>query len=110
MTYGINATLNTASDGQFLLGITVEWKIKSEYLGCPFTTLRVELNPGQVGRDISVNDRIVDFNNEQLDCNMQYTLRVNAMITVIVDTVTKISKTDYGTSLFYSSKTKQSIQ
>ena len=62
-----------------------------ENLGCQFTTLRVRLRPGQVGRDISVNDRIVDFNNEQLDCNTQYTLRVRAMITVIVDTVIKIS-------------------
>ena len=110
MTYGINATLNTASDGQFLFGIRVEWKIKSEYLGCQFTTLRVELNPGQDGRDISVSERTVDFNNEQLDCNTHYTPRMRAVITVKANTVNIISKTEDGASLFYGGKTKQNMQ
>ena len=44
--------LITASDGE-LLGIRVIWRIKSEYLGCQFTTLRVELNNSEAGKDIS---------------------------------------------------------
>ena len=94
MTYGINATLNSAPDGQFLLGIRVEWKIKSEYLGCQFTTLKVELNTGEDSRNISVDD-----NNDQLVCNTHYTPRVRATITVAADTVTIVSKTDDGASL-----------
>ena len=42
--------LITALDGE-LLGIRVEWSIKPEYLGCQFTTLRVELNNDEVGKD-----------------------------------------------------------
>ena len=92
--------LITAPDGE-LLGIRVEWRIKSQYLGCQFTTLRVELNPGQVGRDISVNDRTVDFSNEQLDCNTQYTPRVRAVIMILSY---RLSKTDLGDPLFYRGK------
>ena len=39
---GVTAMVITAPDGE-LLGIRVMWRIKSEYLGCHFTTLRVEL-------------------------------------------------------------------
>ena len=31
-----------------LLGIRVTWRIKSEYSGCQFTSLRVELNNDEV--------------------------------------------------------------
>ena len=100
--------LITAPDGE-LLGIRVEWRIKTQYLGCQFTTLKVELNSGQVGRDISVDDRTVDFNNDELDCNTQYTLRVRAVITESEDTVV-ITKIDHGTPLPYRGKTKQNMQ
>ena len=69
--------LNAAPDGE-LLGIRVTWRIKSEYSGCQFTSLRVELNNNKVGKDISITDGIADFNNEQLDCNRFYTPRVRA--------------------------------
>ena len=72
--------LITDPDGE-LLGIRVEWRIKTQYLGCQLISLRVELNSGQVGRNISVDDRTADFNNEQLDCNTQYTPRLIAVIT-----------------------------
>ena len=99
--------LITAHDGE-LLGIRVEWRIKPQYLGCRFTTLRVQLNSGQVGRDISVDDRTADFNNEQLDCNTQYTPTVRAMISEFRNI--NISKRDHGTPLPYRGKTKQNIQ
>ena len=39
---------------------------------CMFTTLRVELYVSgpvaEVGKDISVSDRSVDFNSDHLDC------------------------------------------
>ena len=63
----------TAPDGE-LLGIRVMWRIKSEYLGCHFTTLRVKLyiNSGhqqaaEISKDISVSNRTADFVNEQFD-------------------------------------------
>ena len=70
--------LNIAPDGE-LLGIRVTWKIKSEYSGCQFTLLRVELNNDEVGKDINnVTDGVAYFNNEQLECNRLYTPRVRA--------------------------------
>ena len=104
LTDRVTAMLITASDGE-LLGIRVEWRIKPQYLSCQFNTLRVELNRGQVGKDISVDDRTADFNNEQLDCNTQYTPRVRAVITLTTSTVSVISQTDDGASLFYGDKT-----
>ena len=98
--------LITALDGE-LLGIRVEWRIKPQYLGCQFNTLRVELNHGQVGRDLSVDDRTADFSNEQLHCNIQYTPRVRAMFT---ESHFSISNSDDGTPLPYSGKTKQNMQ
>ena len=54
--------VNTAPDGE-LLGIRVTWRIKSEYSGCQFTSLRVELNNGEVGKDISdLTDGVANFN------------------------------------------------
>ena len=100
LTNGVTAMLNTAPDGE-LLGIRVEWRIKAQYLGCRFTTLRIELKPGQVGRDISVNDTTVDFNNEQLDCNTQYTPKMRAVTQRLT-----ASKTESGDPLFYSGKIK----
>ena len=47
--YGVNAMLLSAPDGE-LLGIRVEWRIKPQYFGCQFTTLRVELNDNEVGK------------------------------------------------------------
>ena len=91
--------LITAPGGE-LLGIRVEWTIKPQYLSCQFTTLRVELNSGQVGRDISVTNRTADFNNEQLDCNTQYTPTVRA----VINNYHYISKTDSGDPLFYRGK------
>ena len=91
--------LNTAPDGE-LLGIRVTWRIKSEYLGCQFTSLRVELNNNEVGKDISITDGIADFNNEQLDCNRLYTPRVRA--THVSPYSTTI--TDDGIPVHYSNK------
>ena len=96
--------LITAPGGE-LLGIRVEWRIKPQFLICQFTTLRVELSHGQIGKDISVDDRTVDFSNEQLDCNTQYTPRVRGVITV-----TTVAVTDDGASLFYRGKTKKTMQ
>ena len=61
-----------------LLGIRVLWTIKSEHLNCQFTFLRVELNSGERGRDITVNDSSADFSADfyNLDCNRQYTPKV----------------------------------
>ena len=89
--------LITAPGGEFL-GIRVEWSIKPEYLGCRFTTLRVELNNNEVGKDISVNEGFTDFSSaNHLDCNRQYRPRVKAAIL-------RISRIDYGALLFYSGK------
>ena len=98
LTNGVTAILITAPDGE-LLGVRVEWSIKPEYLGCLFITLRVELNHGQVGRDISVDDRTSDFNNDQLNCNTQYTPRLRAVITE-----SQIDKTVSGDPLLYRGK------
>ena len=71
-----------APDGK-LLGIRVTWTIKSEYLDCQFTALRVELyisGPvAEVGKDISVSNRTADFSSEHFDCNEEYTPRVRAV-------------------------------
>ena len=97
VTNGVTAMLKTAPDGK-LLGIRVEWSIKSEYSLCQFTTLRVELNNNEVGKDISVTDGIADFPGDHLQCNRQYTPRVMAVISAA-------SKIDIGASLFYVGKT-----
>ena len=81
LTTGIRVELITVNDGGSLLGIRVLWTIKSEYLNCQFSNLRVELNPGQHSRDITVNDRSADFYN--LTCNEQYTPRVTAVVSGI---------------------------
>ena len=87
----------TAPDGE-LLGIRVEWRIKPEYLGCQFTTLRVELNNNEVGKDISVNEGFKDFSSaDRLDCNTPYRPRVRVVLP-------GISRSDYGAPLFYSGK------
>ena len=78
--------LLTAPDGE-LLGIRVEWSIKSEYLHCQFTTIRVELNNDEVGKDISVTDRAAKFSGDHLQCNRQYTPKVKGVLskTLIMD-------------------------
>ena len=71
LTNGVTAVLIKAHDGE-LLGIRVTWIIKSEYLDCQFTALRVELyisGPVEVGKDIRVSNRTADFSSEHLDCN-----------------------------------------
>ena len=78
LTNGVRAQLITADDGVSLHGIKVLWTIKSEYLSCQLSNLRLELNPGQHSRDITVNNRSADFYN--LDCNEQYTPRVTAVV------------------------------
>ena len=90
--------LITAPDGE-LLGIRVEWSIKPEYLHCRFTTLRVELNNGEVGKDINVNDMFKNFSSvDHLVCNRQYTPRVIAVFL-------GMSRSDYGAPpLYYRGK------
>ena len=81
LTNGVTAVLIKAPDGE-LLGIRVTWRINSEYLDCQFTALRVELYisgpEAEVGKDISVSNRTVDFSSDHLDCNERYTPRVRA--------------------------------
>ena len=93
--------VTTAPDGE-LLGVRVTWRIKSEYLGCRFTTLRVELyisGPvAEVGKNISVSDRTVDFSSDHLDCNEQYTPRVRAVHVLSTSTTTV---TDNGVQVVY---------
>ena len=76
-------------------------EIKSEYLGCQFTTLKVELyisGPvADVGKDISVSDGTVDFFNEQLNCNTLYTPRVR----VVYVNVHTVIVTDNGIPVIY---------
>ena len=79
-----------------LLGIRVMWSIKPEYLGCQFTTLRVELNVGEFVKDINATDRSADFFSNRLDCNRQYRPRVRAVLSGF--------RTDYGSSVFYGGK------
>ena len=78
-----------------LLGIRVLWTIKSQYLNCQFTSLRVELNSGERGRDITVNDSSADLYN--LVCNRQYTPKVRG-------TSGGISSSDTGNLVFFGSK------
>ena len=78
-----------------LLGIRVNWTIKSEYLNCQFSSLRVELNSGERTKDITVNDTSADFYN--LDCNRQYTPKVRG-------TSGGISSSDIGNMVFFGSK------
>ena len=95
MTNGVTATLNTAHDGE-LFGIRVEWSIKPEYsqVHCQFSTLRVELNDNEVGKDISISDVVADFSGDHLQCNRKYTPRVRAVFSQVV-------KIDYGAPLKY---------
>ena len=98
LTNGVQAELITANDGVSLLGIKVLWTIKSEYLNCQFSNLRVELNynSNQHSRDITVIDSSADFYN--LVCNEQYTPRVTAVVSAI-------EIQDIGDSLFYRGMT-----
>ena len=97
LTNGVAAMLLTAPDGE-LLGIRVEWSIKSEYLSCQFTTLRVELNNNEVGKNISVNETFKDFSSaDHLDCNRKYRPGVRAG-------APEVSRTDRGATLSYVGK------
>ena len=81
-----------------LLGIRVRWTINSSYIGCQFSTLRVELNDNEVGKNVSVNETVKDFlAADRLDCNREYRPGVKA-------TTSAASRTDYGAPLFYSGK------
>ena len=73
------------------------WSIKPEYLGCQFTSLKVELNTGELGKDINVTDRSADFFSNRLDCNRQYRPRVRAVLSGGF-------RTDAGSSVFYGGK------
>ena len=73
-----------------LLGVRVLWRIKSEYLNCQFTSLRVQLNSIQQ-TDVTINDSSADFYN--LDCNTWYIPRVRG--------VSAAAYTDVGDRLFY---------
>ena len=85
------------ADGVSLLGIRVMWSIKPEYLGCQFTTLRVELNVGEFVKDINATDRSANFFSNRLDCNRQYRPRVRAILSGRY-------RTDDGISVFYGGK------
>ena len=85
--------LITAPDGEFL-GIRVEWSIKSEFSHCQFTTLRVELNNNEVGKDINISDGVAHFSVDHLQCNRKYTPRVRAVFSQTV-------KMDDGAPLNY---------
>ena len=67
-----------------------------------YTTLRVELYVSgpvaEVGKDISVSDRTVDFSSDHLDCNEWYTPRVRA---VHVSSIFNITLTDNGVQVIY---------
>ena len=93
--------VTTAPDRE-LLGIRVTWRIKSEYLGCQFTILRVELYisgpEAEVGKDISVYNTTVDFSSDHLDCNKRYTPRVRA---VHVSSTSTVTVTDVGVQVIY---------
>ena len=93
LTNGVCAELITDDDGTSLLGIRVLWTIKSEYLNCQLSNLRVELNRIQHSRYITVSDSSADFYN--LDCNEQYTPRVTAI-------VSGIQIQDIGENLLYA--------
>ena len=101
LTNGVTAMVNTAPDGK-LLGMRVTWRIKSEYLDCRFTSLRVELYisgpEAKVGKDISVSDTTVDFSSDHLDCNEQYTPRVRG---VHASSTSTVPVTDNGVQVIY---------
>ena len=92
--------LLTAPNGE-LLGIRAEWSIKSEYLHCQFTTLRVELND-EVGKDISVTDGAADFSGDHFQCNRRYTPRVKAVLS-------KVLRMDYSAPLSYESADSSNV-
>ena len=92
LTNGVSSELITATDGVSLHGIRVLWTIRSRYFNCQFSSLRVELNSGELGEDITVSDNSAEFLN--LDCNRQYRPRVRAI-------VSHITIEGYGTQLFY---------
>ena len=103
LTNGVTAVLIKAHDGE-LLGIRVTWIIKSEYLDCQFTALRVELyisGPVEVGKDIRVSNRTADFSSEHLDCNEEYTPRLRAAHDSSGIFITQI--TDNGIPVVYRS-------
>ena len=98
---GVIANLKAIPNGE-LLGIRVEWSIKSKYSNCQFSILRVELilrQTRRVGahRDIDITDTVADFNNEQLDCNVEYTPRVWAVLSGNI----AVDKSDDGIAVFY---------
>ena len=97
LTNGVTADLIIGADGVSLLGIRVVWSITPEYLSCQFASLKVELNFGELGKDINVTDRSADFFSNRLDCNRQYRPRVRANLSGRF-------KTDDGISVFYGGK------
>ena len=93
LTNGVSAELINATDGVTLLGIRVLWTIKHQYLNCQYSSLRVELNPGELGKDITVSNNSAECLN--LDCNRQYKPRVRAIKVFYFDI------SHYGSQLFY---------
>ena len=95
---GVSAELITDSgDGVTLHGIRVLWMIKSEYSTCQQMTLRVELNHGEVYKEITVNDSSAEFH--ELVCNKHYRPSVKA-------TLPMFTVEDFNSSLFYGGKCK----
>ena len=93
MTNGVSTELIAAADGVSLNGIRVLWAIRPQYLNCQFSSLRVELNSGEVnGKSITVSDYSAEFLN--LDCNSQYRPRVKAI-------VSHLMIVDSGANFFY---------
>ena len=51
-------------------------------------------------RDIDITDTIADFNNEQLDCNVEYIPRVRAVLSGNI----AVDKSDDSIAVFYRGK------
>ena len=73
--------------------------VGNKVLYCQYSSLRFELNSGEVSKDITVSDNSAEFLN--LDCNSQYRPKVRAVFSYIAIEI------DFGTQLFYGCSTQQ---
>ena len=94
LTTGVTAELIIDTDGLSLLGIRMSWTIKSVYLNCSFSSMRVELISvvTRLQRDITVNDTSTEFYDTI--CNSLYSPRVTAIYSQILIE-------NFGNKLFY---------
>ena len=88
-----------------LLGIRVSWTIKSEYLHCTYSSLRVELN--HLHRSITINDSSGEFYD--LTCNRYYTPKVKAFVRGVQRGVESGAKLFYGGTSFITVYSKTVI-